>query len=119
MPGTKTTGGASLPTLRARTRVRSRRRRRVPGARRAGAARTGAGGRGRTPTPRPPPLIFSRFVQPGSGKSPGASDVVRVHYHGSLTDGTVFDSSVQRGQPAEFPLNQVLPCWTEGVQRTH
>ena len=61
-------------------------------------------------------LIF-RTLQPGSGKSPGASDVVRVHYHGTLTDGTVFDSSVQRGQPAEFPLNQVIPCWTEGVQR--
>ena len=40
-----------------------------------------------------------------------------MHYHGTLPDGKVFDSSVQRGQPAEFPLNQVIPCWTEGVQR--
>ena len=46
-----------------------------------------------------------------------ATDVVSVHYHGTLPDGKVFDSSVQRGQPAEFPLNQVIPCWTEGVQK--
>jgi FKBP-type peptidyl-prolyl cis-trans isomerase FkpA/FKBP-type peptidyl-prolyl cis-trans isomerase FklB len=41
---------------------------------------------------------------------------VKVHYHGTLTDGTVFDSSVQRGQPATFPLSGVIKCWTEGVQ---
>ncbi len=55
-------------------------------------------------------------VQPGTGASPKATDVVKVHYTGTLTNGTVFDSSVQRGEPATFPLNQVIPCWTEGLQ---
>ena len=55
-------------------------------------------------------------MKPGTGASPKASDVVSVHYHGTLPDGKVFDSSVQRGQPAEFAVNQVIPCWTEGVQ---
>jgi FKBP-type peptidyl-prolyl cis-trans isomerase FkpA len=61
-------------------------------------------------------LIY-RTITPGTGPSPKAADVVSVHYHGTLTDGKVFDSSVQRGQPVEFPLNKVIPCWTEGVQR--
>lgn len=52
----------------------------------------------------------------GEGASPVAEDTVRVHYHGTLIDGTVFDSSVDRGQPAEFPLSRVIPGWTEGVQ---
>jgi FKBP-type peptidyl-prolyl cis-trans isomerase FkpA len=56
-------------------------------------------------------------LKAGAGDSPKATDKVKVHYHGTLTDGTVFDSSVQRGQPATFTLNQVIPCWTEGVQR--
>ncbi len=51
----------------------------------------------------------------GNGASPSPTDRVRVHYHGTLRDGTVFDSSVDRGQPAEFMLNRVIPCWTEGV----
>jgi FKBP-type peptidyl-prolyl cis-trans isomerase FkpA len=56
-------------------------------------------------------------LTPGTGASPTADDTVQVHYHGTLIDGTVFDSSVQRGQPATFPLKGVIKCWTEGVQR--
>ena len=52
----------------------------------------------------------------GTGDAPKATDKVKVHYTGTLIDGTVFDSSVKRGQPATFPLNGVIPCWTEGVQ---
>ncbi|MFT6268144.1 MAG: FKBP-type peptidyl-prolyl cis-trans isomerase FkpA [Alphaproteobacteria bacterium] len=52
----------------------------------------------------------------GDGANPTAEDTVRVHYHGTLIDGTVFDSSVDRGQPAEFPLNRVITGWTEGLQ---
>lgn len=61
-------------------------------------------------------LIYTE-ITPGKGESPGATDVVKVHYHGTLRDGTVFDSSVQRGTPAEFPLNRVIACWTEGVAK--
>jgi FKBP-type peptidyl-prolyl cis-trans isomerase FkpA len=53
----------------------------------------------------------------GTGRSPSASDVVKVHYHGTFTDGKVFDSSVERGSPASFPLNGVIPCWTQGLQQ--
>lgn len=55
-------------------------------------------------------------TQAGEGESPQPTDTVTVHYTGKLQDGTVFDSSVERGQPATFRLNQVVPCWTEGVQ---
>lgn len=52
----------------------------------------------------------------GEGAKPAATDVVSVHYHGTLSDGTVFDSSVERGTPAEFPVNRVIPGWTEALQ---
>jgi FKBP-type peptidyl-prolyl cis-trans isomerase FkpA len=60
-------------------------------------------------------LVYTE-TKAGSGDSPKATDTVKVHYTGKLTDGTVFDSSVQRGEPATFPLNGVIKCWTEGVQ---
>jgi FKBP-type peptidyl-prolyl cis-trans isomerase FkpA len=56
-------------------------------------------------------------VKEGTGANPTATSTVKVHYHGTLRDGTVFDSSVQRGEPISFPLNGVIPCWTEGVQK--
>ncbi len=57
-----------------------------------------------------------QVLKEGSGESPKATDKVRVHYHGTLSDGTIFDSSVDRGQPSEFRLNQVIKGWTEGLQ---
>ncbi|WP_081885909.1 FKBP-type peptidyl-prolyl cis-trans isomerase [Haloferula sp. BvORR071] len=58
-----------------------------------------------------------KVLKQGSGTvSPKATDMVKVHYHGTLQDGTVFDSSVERKEPAAFPLNAVIPGWTEGLQ---
>ena len=57
-----------------------------------------------------------KVLEEGSGVSPDSSDRVRVHYEGTLLDGEKFDSSYDRGEPVEFPLNQVIPGWTEGVQ---
>jgi FKBP-type peptidyl-prolyl cis-trans isomerase FkpA len=61
-------------------------------------------------------LIYKE-LKAGTGASPAATDKVKVHYHGTLRTGEVFDSSVQRGEPATFGLNQVIPCWTEAVQK--
>ena len=58
-----------------------------------------------------------RSTQAGTGATPKPTDTVRVHYRGTLIDGTEFDSSIKRGEPAEFQLSGVIPCWTEGVQR--
>lgn len=52
----------------------------------------------------------------GKGAKPTAASTVKVHYEGTLTNGTVFDSSYKRGEPISFPLNGVIPCWTQGVQ---
>jgi FKBP-type peptidyl-prolyl cis-trans isomerase FkpA len=61
-------------------------------------------------------LIYTE-LRPGTGASPKAADTVKVNYRGTLINGTEFDSSYKRNEPAEFPLNRVIPCWTEGVQR--
>ena len=64
-----------------------------------------------------PSGVVYQEVQAGTGDSPKPTDKVKVHYTGKLTDGTTFDSSVDRGQPATFPLNGVIKCWTEGLQQ--
>ena len=61
--------------------------------------------------------MIYRELTPGKGDSPKATDKVKVNYRGTFTNGTEFDSSYSRNQPAEFPLNGVIKCWTEGVQK--
>ncbi|WP_223632505.1 FKBP-type peptidyl-prolyl cis-trans isomerase [Corallococcus sp. EGB] len=66
---------------------------------------------------RLPSGVIYRELKAGSGKSPRATDTVKVHYQGTLVDGSEFDSSYKRGLAVEFPLNGVIPCWTQGVQK--
>jgi len=61
-------------------------------------------------------LVY-REVGAGQGESPDRESTVKVHYHGTLPYGTVFDSSLDRGEPVEFPVNRVIPCWTEALQK--
>jgi FKBP-type peptidyl-prolyl cis-trans isomerase FkpA len=69
------------------------------------------------PAPAAATGLIYKSIKDGTGPSPMATDVVKVHYRGTLQNGTEFDSSHKRGQPAEFPLNRVIKCWTEGVQK--
>ena len=64
-----------------------------------------------------PSGVVVAHIQPGQGASPTADSVVRVHYRGTLANGTEFDSSYKRNEPASFPLRGVIPCWTQGVQK--
>ena len=64
-----------------------------------------------------PSGVVVKHTQVGKGASPAATDTVQVHYRGTLTDGTEFDSSYKRNQPASFPLASVIPCWTQGLQK--
>ena len=61
-------------------------------------------------------LVY-RSLKEGTGSNPKATDIVRVHYRGTFPDGKEFDSSYKRNQPADFPLNRVIACWTEAVQK--
>jgi FKBP-type peptidyl-prolyl cis-trans isomerase FkpA len=89
----------------------------------AGAA-IAAGSTPAAPTPGTPGAtetlpsgVVVKHTRTGAGVSPAAADTVQVNYRGRLADGTEFDSSYKRGQPASFPLGRVIPCWTEGLQK--
>ena len=74
------------------------------------------GGAGRAPSESDSGIVYTE-MSAGAGQSPTSSDTVKVHYRGTLTNGTEFDSSYARNEPAQFPLGGVIKCWTEGVQK--
>jgi FKBP-type peptidyl-prolyl cis-trans isomerase FkpA len=86
----------------------------LPARAQADAAADAAKEKGAVVTPSG--LVF-RTLKEGDGPGPQATDTVKVHYRGTFTDGREFDSSFKRGEPAQFPLDKVIKCWTEGVQR--
>ena len=69
------------------------------------------------PIDKLPSGVVVEHIKQGTGPQPTATDVVRVNYRGTLANGTEFDSSDKHGGPATFPLNRVIPCWTQGVQK--
>lgn len=82
----------------------------------AGSNAPAGGGQNNAMTTTPSGLKYQVLKQGTGTVSPKATDTVKVHYHGTLLNGTVFDSSVERGQPISFPLNGVIAGWTEGLQ---
>jgi FKBP-type peptidyl-prolyl cis-trans isomerase FkpA len=102
-----------MPKMQAFARERSARRAEAEKARGASFLETAAAEPGAVKTESG--MVYRELVA-GAGGSPAATDTVSVHYKGTLIDGKPFDSSYDRGEPAQFPLNRVVPCWTEGLQ---
>ena len=94
---------ASVPTLMAETELEKGEAFLKENAKKEGVKTTASG-------------LQYKVLKEGEGKSPKATDTVKVNYEGKLIDGKVFDSSYKRGEPVELPLNRVIPGWTEGVQ---
>lgn len=97
--------------------LQTERRRRAADAEREHARAFVASAAEREGAVRTPSGLVYEELEPGDGASPGVEDTVVVHYHGTLRDGSVFDSSVDRGSPVRFPLGRVIPCWQEALQR--
>ncbi|MDQ3061037.1 MAG: FKBP-type peptidyl-prolyl cis-trans isomerase [Pseudomonadota bacterium] len=89
----------------------------TPAAKPASAAASAAAAPAAPATETLPSGVKIVHTLAGTGAQPKASDTVKVHYRGTLADGKEFDSSIKRGVPASFPLNRVVPCWTQGLQK--